>query len=209
LFKHGHIQGAIMQKTLLALLMLVGSFASSHLMSANSYATSEFASKLPTKKLLAKGKQHFDVISEHHRMIFNFTIGNNGATPAGTFLLAKQGTAVATAATAQNYRVYIMTPDKRQINGPKIDVNNAPSEFSIRVDPPILDGTYTIVVKNINIPELSSFNNGILNPGVFITNSENTKIAIVELLGITTTPDNPGDTTQVTFVPTRAFFKHK
>jgi hypothetical protein len=191
-----------MQKTLLALLMLIGSFTSSHLMSAET-------STLSAKQLLAKDHD-FRTVTSRGKLLFTFATTTAAIgptpTPAGeTDVNAANGII----STPRLFQVSIVTPNKKVIKGPKINVNNELSEFTIIVDPPILFGTYTIVVKNISITSSNgnfSNSNTLIEPIVVVQNSLNTNRLFVEVEGFAT---DPGDSYQGEFVPTSLFFHNK
>lgn len=141
---------------------------------------------------LPKDRKHFDVLTHKGHMIFNFNLAN-GASFAPS--------------TPAKFRVYIDTPTGKRIPGPVIDGQSPTSFFRVIVKPPILFGTYTIVVQDLNIP---SNQQNLIDQGVIVTNSLNTKQAeaIVQAPQRPSAPANPGDTIIGYFNPTREFFAH-
>jgi hypothetical protein len=207
-------KGAYMQKTHFLLLMLIASFSSSHLKGAEKRALQATKKEpLLSQNFLPKGSD-FKKVTERGKLIFRFSTTTTGrATPAGALFFRNNtpsptpdatpdATPFSVATSQIFYRVIIRTPDKKEIRGPKINFNNPPAEFTIIVPPSILYGTYTIVVKNISIPEEEQIDS-IISPLVIVQNSLNRNIAFTSVQG---SAPNPGDSYEGEFVPTSIFF---
>ena len=100
------------------------------------------------------------------KMYFDFTVSFQNQELSPEFLTGK-------------FETFILTPDNRRFNGPTIDASTPPSGFEIIVKGPILQGPYTIVVRNINVifanrlPFVGSF----IDPSVTVRNSFNKRIS--------------------------------
>ena|SRR6185295_11501662 len=142
-------------------------------------------------RAFAKDRHDFPVLTNKGKMIFSFTVGNISFAPNAP----------------AKYRIYILTPDGKKINGPQLDGQKIQSLFRVIVKPPILFGTYTIVVENLNIPSNTQM---LIDKTVFVTNSLNTKVArtTVQAAQNPSAPANPGDTVIGYFNPTPSFFAH-
>ena len=141
---------------------------------------------------LGKEMSNFAVLTNKGRMIFNFNLANGASFAPGA---------------PAKFRVYINTPNGKRIKGPVIDGQKPSSFFRVIVKPPILAGTYTIVIQDLNIPSNSQT---LVDQGVIVTNSLNTiqALATVQAPQNPSAPANPHDTVTGYFNPTRAFFAH-
>ena len=180
-----------MQKIFATLLLTMFIAASSDLRSESRLlAMNQQIASILTQNRIPKSYHDFPILTKRGKMIFNFTLDSISFPPGTTPLL---------------FRAYIVAPNGRRTNGPKIDGHSAISAFSIIVEPPILFGTYTIVVENLNIPgNTQTF----INQTVIVTNSLNTKQAKTIVTSPTNTPGDPGNTVMGYFNPVHSFFAH-
>jgi hypothetical protein len=184
-----------MQKTLLALLMLIGTFASSNLMSVeNKQVSSQCLQGAKDKSLLAKGDQEFIVLKKHGKLFFTFTPTSLVSSALG------------------KWQASVTTPDNKTFKGPVIDVLATPATFVITVDHPILFGTYTVSVENLDVTGIPTGLNGgqsnLVNTSiqfVVVTNSFNTESVNLSLANLQNGPNNPGTIVEGYFVPFHHF----
>jgi hypothetical protein len=209
-----------------ALLLSLISFSSSGLMSSGKSLVATPDSKTTAANILAKGHPHFPVLKEHGKLFFDFSllarvraIKKSGLTPDQP----STPTATPTAAPVQpelniiplvgKWQTFVITPDKRRYEGPIIDINSEPTGFRILVEPPILFGTYTIVVHNISVQGqdgVSPFFESLIDEQVQVTNTFNNKIVTftvqsAELQDFNETDNLPNHSIQGFFIPTPDF----
>lgn len=177
-----------MQKRLLTLLMLIGTICSSLPMSANIDNSA--------KGLLSKDDNNLIVLKKHGTLTFTFTPFTGSAgnqTLSGT------------------WRASVTTPDNKTFKGPIINVQATPATFNIVVDHPIIFGTYTISVENINVTGKELDLVSTANNFVVVSNSFNTQTVGVSITPVTSQeedfpgPNDPGTIVQGFFRPFHPF----
>ncbi|HXF28469.1 MAG TPA: hypothetical protein VN457_01345 [Chlamydiales bacterium] len=150
------------------------------------------AAAFVSKHLAKHERQHISEVSHTDKLFFFFETAGKASVPPGS--------------PPQYVQAYIMTPDERKIKGPKIDVTDPVSDFQITVEPPILFGSYTVVIENLSAPKaIGTF----IKPNVVVKNSHNTQLSTILVKRELITPFNPGDTAQGSFVPFHTFTKNE
>ena len=155
-----------MQKKLLVFVLLVSSFVSSHLRSQDIFQLSRSNPKTAIPEFFTiASPPSFPVLRHHGKLFFecivSFQVQVSDSDLGGTF------------------ETFIISPDFRKFQGPKIDASAPPTAFEIIVDPPILLGPYVLVVRNIDV----AFSNGdpfigsFLDPSINVRNSFNRKVS--------------------------------
>jgi hypothetical protein len=152
-----------------ALLFSLISFSSSGLMSAGkSQAANPDSKTLAANQLFAKGQPHFPVLKEHGKLFFDFVVQENRI---------RVRPRIEDAVLQGQWQTFVITPDKRRYEGPTINIESEPTTFRILVEPPILFGTYTVVVKNISV----QFSDGSPFTGSFLADNGQFAGSIVQV----------------------------
>src|SRR6185295_1971166 len=110
-----------MKKQLLGLLLLANSFIPS----------------LLSSHLLCEAPTAAPVLRHQGKLYFNFVVSPSILTSSPGL----KGT----------FQTFIITPDQRKFTGPKIKASAPSTAFEIIVEPPIVLGSYVIVVRNIDV----------------------------------------------------------
>ena len=170
-----------MQKTFLVQLLLVSMYISTSLMSSSPLETASNEQQLIPKNDVA-------VLKSHGTLSFTFT-PNFSALAKG------------------EWRLLVITPDKKTFKGPKITIPTSPaSPITFAVKHPIFFGLYTIATENINVTNFLSSTPDLIDGFVTITNSFNSKSIDVAITSAVT--NNPGTIQEGYFTPFHPFIPH-
>lgn len=159
-----------MKKIALTVLLTLAAFVGPQLNSAETCCKWPLAGKsaaaiamqktqIRQKALIGKDGPDFKVLSKHGRLFFEISPRVPVDLP-----------------TSGQWQAFVIRPDGKKFHGPIIDSTNpTPLNFIITVEPPVLDGDYTLVFFNISTQYLSALT-PYLEP-ISIKNSYNQDVA--------------------------------
>lgn len=142
-----------MKKIALAVLLTLAAFVGPQLVGVEAFAKAPPAGKSAVQRamqkvqmkqnaLIAKDGPEFEVLSKHDKLFFQ--VFSNQDVPEGP--------------VSGQWQAFVIRPDGKKFHGPIIDASSSdPQNFIITVQPPILDGTYTLVFYNISAQYATPF----------------------------------------------------